>query len=160
MRSGLGSEQRVRSFFDAYRAAFERYDAAAIADLFAYPGHVTSDAGEVGLIPVTSRDTWIAQLERLLAMYGALDVGSAQLLDLHVVELSPRLLQASGHWGLRDRTGAALYDFQATYTLVERDDALRISAIAHNEVPRYRACVARLRALRAQESAGPERKGG
>ena len=33
-------------FLDAYRNAFEAFDASAVADLFTYPCQITSDAGE------------------------------------------------------------------------------------------------------------------
>jgi hypothetical protein len=36
----------VRSFLESYRDAFERLDAAAIADHYAYPSHITGDADE------------------------------------------------------------------------------------------------------------------
>jgi hypothetical protein len=151
----LISKRRAREFFETYRTAFERYDAAAIADLFAYPSHVTGDAAEVALTPVTSREAWVGQLERLLALYRAIGAVSARPAQLTVVELSPWVLQALVHWELTDQNGAALYDFQAAYTLVELGGALRISSVAHNEVPRYRACLARLQAGGSRAGAGP-----
>jgi len=82
----------INAFFDSYRTAFEHQDAAAIADHFAYPGHVTSDAGEIALVPITSRQEWIGKAEQLLGMYRAVGVGSARVLDLTVAEISPRLV--------------------------------------------------------------------
>ena len=134
----------IRAFLESYRQAFERFDTSAIADHFAFPGHATADSSEIGLTPITDRGAWIGQLDRLLAMYRAIDVASARILELSVTELSPRLFQAVVHWGLDDRAARRLYDFQAAYTLAEIGNALRITAIAHNEIPRYRACVARL----------------
>jgi len=40
----------VRALLESYRDSFERLDAAAIADHFAYPSHITGDADEVALI--------------------------------------------------------------------------------------------------------------
>ncbi len=122
----------VDAFFESYRTAFERLDAPAIADHFAYPSHITGEAGEIVLVSVPGRQEWIGKIEQLLAGYRAIGFGSARVLDLAPTELSPRLVQAMVHWALYDGAGRMLYDFQAAYTLVKIDDMLRISAIAHN----------------------------
>ncbi len=49
------SEAGVQRFFTSYRAAFEQSDAAAIAGHFAYPCHITSDAGEIVLMPIAEQ---------------------------------------------------------------------------------------------------------
>ena len=136
----------VRAFFDSYRAAFERQDAAAIADHFAYPAHVTSDTGEIVLVPITNRPEWISKVEQLLGMYRAIGVGSAHVLDLMLTEISPRLLQAKINWALQTAAGEPLYDFEAIYTLAHTAGAFHIAAIAHNELPQYQACYTRLKA--------------
>jgi hypothetical protein len=149
--------QRVHTFFESYRVAFERQDAPAIAEHFAYPSHLTSDAREIDLMAVAAKPDWIGQVERLLAMYRAIGVGSAHVLELASTELSPRLVQAVVHWALHDVSGGRLYDFQAMYTLAMIDDALRITAIAHNEIPRYRECLARLKSQGLLGDASSER---
>ena len=136
----------MSDFFDSYRGAFERQDAAAIADHFAYPGHVTSDAGEIVLVPITNRQEWIGKVEQLLGMYRAIGVGTARVLDLALTEISPHLLQAQIHWALQTSAGERLYDFEAIYTLAQTAGAFHITAIAHNEMPQYQACYARLKA--------------
>jgi hypothetical protein len=138
----------ISAFFDSYRAAFERQEAAAVADHFVYPGHVTSDAGEITLVPITNRQEWIGKLEQLLGMYRAIGVATAQVLDLKLIEISPRLLQAHIHWALHNAAGERLYDFEAIYTVAQTGGAFRITALAHNETPRYQACYARLKAQR------------
>jgi len=139
----------VNAFFESYRAAFERFDAPAIVDHFAYPSHVTSDTGETVLMAVAGRQDWIVQIERLIGMYRAIAVSSARMLDVVVTELSPRLVQACVRWGLYDGAGNNLYEFDAIYTLAAINGALRITAISHNEIPRYQACRARLQSHRA-----------
>ena len=141
-------QTQVNAFFDSYRGAFERQDAAAIADHFAYPGLVTSDAGEISLVPITNRQEWIDRLEQLLGMYRAIAVSSARVLDLTLSEISPRLAQAHLHWALHNAAGELLYDFEAIYTVAQSGGAFHITAIAHNEMPRYQACYARLKAQR------------
>jgi hypothetical protein len=145
----------VNAFFESYRTAFERLDATAIADHFAYPSHVTSDAREIGLVPVSSKQDWINDIERLLAMYRAIDFGSARVLDLALFELSPRVVQAMVRWALHDTAGGSLYDFQAMYTLVGINETLRIATIAHNEIPRYRECLGRLQSQRTVGDGSP-----
>jgi len=139
----------VSAFLDSYRAAFERGDASAVADHFVYPGHVTSDAGKIVLVPITARQEWLGKVEELLGMYQAIQLSSAHVLDLALTEISSRLIQAQVHWAMHDAAGLRLYDFVAIYTLANIDDAFRIAAIAHNELPQYQACLARLKAQRA-----------
>ena len=64
---------------------------------------------------------------------------------LQVSELTPRLAQATVRWTLVDATGTRIYDFDATYTLADLGDGMRITAIAHNEAALLRAAVARER---------------
>ena len=146
----------VNAFFDSYCTAFERSDAAAIADHFAFPCHTTSDTGAMRVIHVADKAEWAGTIEQLLSMYRVIDVSSARVLALAVAELSPRLVQAVVHWGLHDSAGRDLYDFEATYTLAEIEGALRVAALAHNEIPRYEACVARLQSERAHEAGLPD----
>ena len=139
---------QINAFFYSYRTSFEHQDAAAIADHFSYPGHVTSDTGEIALAPITNRQEWIGKVEQLLGMYRAIGVGSARVLDLVLTEISPRLLQAHIRWALHTAAGEHLYDFEAIYTVAQTAGAFHIAAIAHNEQPQYQACYARLRAQR------------
>ncbi len=139
----------VSAFFDSYRTAFERQDAAAIADHFAYPGLVASDTGEIVLVPVTNRQEWIGRVEQLLGMYRVIGFGSARILALALIEISPRLVTAQIHWALHTAAGERLYDFEAIYTVAQTAGAFHIAAIAHNELPQYQTCLARLKAQRA-----------
>lgn len=130
------------AFLDSYRGAFERFHAPAIADHFAYPCHVTSDTGEIVLTPVTTQDDWTGQIEQLLSTYRRTGVSAARILERRVTELSPRLLQAVVHWALYDSAGGLLYRFEAAYTLAHVGGALRITALAHNELPKLQARLA------------------
>ncbi len=139
----------VKGFFEGYRGAFERLDAGAIADHFAYPSHVTSDSDQISLVPVAEKPDWIGTIQHLLDMYRAVGFSSAQIRKLATTELSPGLVQAIVHWALHDGAGRLLYEFEAAYTLAKLNGAFRIAALAHNEIPRYRACVARLQSASA-----------
>lgn len=138
----------VNRFFESYRTAFAALNAAAIADLFTYPLHIISDAGEIFLNVIETRDDWIEQLDELLDNYRMIGFSSARILNLALNEFSPRLVQADIHWGLYDGAGGLLYDFKAMYTLVMIDDSLRIAAISHDEIPKYQACLSRLNSER------------
>ena len=141
----MAERSKIHAFLDAYRAAFEARDVAAVADLFSYPCQVTDDADAVAVTTVPSREAWIPQLERLVAAYGAIGVHSAEILHAHVTELTPRLAQVTVRWTLSDEAGARIYDFDASYTLADLGDGIRITAIAHNETVRLRAAVASVR---------------
>jgi hypothetical protein len=67
------------------------------------------------------------------------------VLGLQVIELAPRLAQATVHWGLVDEQRGRIYDFDASYTLADFGEGMRITAIAHNETPRLRASLERQR---------------
>jgi hypothetical protein len=135
----------VRDFLDAYRAAFEAFDAPAIADLFSYPCQVTADADEIVVTTVATREAWIPQIERLVAAYRAIGVQATEVLGLHMIELAPRLAQATVRWGLVDEEGGRIYEFDSSYTLADLVEGARITAIAHNETPRLRALLERQR---------------
>ena len=136
----------VTRFLDSYRAAFERFDAPAIADHFAFPCHVVGAGEEVSLLAVSSREEWLPVLERLLGMYRAIGVGSARIAHLSVADLGPNLTQALVQWTLQDGAGHPLYAFDAAYTLAGVGGTLRVAALAHNEMPRSRELLVRLRA--------------
>ncbi len=142
-------QTQVVAFFDSYRAAFEQRDAAAIADHFAFPGLVISDAGEITLAPITDRPSWIGRLQQLLGMYRAIEVATAQVLALTVTEISPHLAVAHIRWGLETAAGQRLYDFTGVYTVAQLDGAWRIVALANDEMPHYRECLTRLKAQRS-----------
>ncbi len=131
----------MKRFFESYRSAFGRKDPDAIADHFAYPAHVASDAGQVMLSPVSSRHEWRSQVEQLMRMYQQIDFQSARVLALSVKELTARLLQACVHWALDDTQGKRLYDFEAIYTLGHFREGWKIVAMSHNELARYWTCL-------------------
>ena len=135
----------VRAFFTSYCTAFIRQDAPAIAKRFADVVHVTSDEGRDVTVRVATADEWRATIDRLLEMYRAIDVGAVEALGLATDPLSSRLVQARLRWALYDKSRRPLYEFDAMYTLARHTESFRITAIAHNEIPHYRDCLARVR---------------
>ena len=51
-----------------------------------------------------------------------------------MVELTPGLAQAAT-WGLVDQEGGRIYDFDASYTLADLGQGMRITAIATTRLP-------------------------
>jgi hypothetical protein len=133
----------VRAFFTSYCTAFIRRDAPAIAGHFAALVHVASDTGEDVSVHVATAAEWRKTIDRILEMYRVIDVGSLEATGLAIDALSPRLVQARLRWALTDKATRPLYEFDAMYTLARHTEIFRITAIAHNEIPEYRRCLAR-----------------
>jgi hypothetical protein len=136
------SGSQVRSFFDTYRETFARYDAAALADLFAFPLQVLSDAEQITPLSIASREDWVGVLEGLLGGYRTLGVAAGEPLEFDATELTPRISSTRVHWELRREDGSAIYQFTAVYTVVASDGQWRVAAIAHDELPKLGAALA------------------
>ena len=135
--AGISTEQ-VKAFLEAYASAFQRLDRDAVADRYAYPAHVVTYDGGVRLLAVPTREAWMAVIERILQMYGAMGVRQAVMADLRVVFISPQIAQARTTWDLRGEGDKPLYRFEATYTLALFDGDLKIAqVISENEQPKF-----------------------
>jgi hypothetical protein len=134
----------VRAFFTSYCTAFIRQDVPAIVRHFADVVHVATDVGDDVNVHVANGAEWRTTIERILEMYRAIDVGSVVATGLATDALSARLVQARLRWALSDKAGGPLYEFDAMYTLARHTETFRITAIAHNEIPEYRRCLASL----------------
>jgi hypothetical protein len=133
----------VDAFLRSYRDEFERFDGSAIADHFSYPVHTTSDTAQTPAISVSSREEWVGRINQLLGAYRQIGVASAHAESTTALELSPQLYQAALRWALHSAAGEVLYRFDAMYTLAKIDGRFTITAVAHNELPRLQACLAR-----------------
>ena len=132
----------VRAFFTSYVTAYIRQDAEAICRNFADIVHVSGDNGKRVEVHVATREEMRKSISHLLEMYRAINFGSAEILAIGTDEMSSRLVQARLRWLLRDKTGEPLYEFDTMYTLARHTEIFRITALAHNEIPHYRACLA------------------
>ena len=140
----------VRAFFTSYCTAFIRQDAPAIAGHFADLVHVASDDGDKVSVQVSDTADWRQTIDRILEMYRAIDVGSLEATGLATDPLSARLVQVRLRWALSDKAGGPLYEFDAMYTLARHTEKFRITALAHNELPEYRRCKAKLESVAAK----------
>lgn len=135
--TGISADQ-ARAFLEAYASDFQRQDKDAVADRYAYPAHVVTHDGGVTLVPAPSREAWLAVIERILKMYGAMGVRRAAITDLSVVTVSPQIAQAQLTWDLHGEDDRPLYQFEATYTLALLDDGIKIvQVISENEQPKF-----------------------
>lgn len=132
----------AEEFFDDYRLAFTRDDIDALIGCFAFPLHTVSITADPPAISVSSREDWLPVLRELLAAYRTLDVADALRLEMDLSRPIPGVVAARVHWGLRRSDGSRVYEFTALYTLVQTSGALRIVAIAHDEVARLREAMA------------------
>jgi hypothetical protein len=137
-------QRRVDAFLRSYGVAFEHLDGAQVAAHFAFPLHVVSDDGELKINTVPSLAEWLPQVERLTGAYRRIGVRSAHPEETSIQAVSPRLVQVRVRWRLLDGAGAEVYEFSAGYALAEVQGELRIVALAHDELPRLRARLARV----------------
>jgi hypothetical protein len=134
----------VRAFFTSYCTAFIRQDAPAIARHFADTVHVASDTGDDVRVHVFDAVEFGKTIDGMLEIYRAMGVGSIEATGLATDALSPRLVQARLRWVIMDKAARPLYEFDAMYTLARHTEKFRITAMAHNEIPEYRRCMAAL----------------
>ena len=136
----------VRAFFTTYCTAYIRLDVPAIMRHFADVVHISSDTGDDVHVHVATAGELTKTVSHLLEMYRTIGFKSAEVTGLATDELSSRLVQARLRWRLYDQSLRALYEFDAMYTLARHTEKFRITALAHNEIPQYRRCAAKLRA--------------
>jgi hypothetical protein len=140
----MKSTAAVRAFFTTYVSAYIRQDARAVCGHFADLVHLSADTGTQVTVHVAKKDEMLKTVTHLLEMYRAIGFVSAEVLALATDEMSPRLVQARLRWLLRGKEGQPLYEFDAMYTLARHTEIFRIIALAHNEVPRYKQCLAEM----------------
>ena len=131
-------------FLDAYRSAFEHRDIDAIVDLFAFPCHVTGDGDPASLEIATNREEWKPVIQRIFDAYERIGVDTATIENVSTDNVSPRLAVVRVAWHLKNADGATLYEFTSVYTLAEVEGRRRVSAVAHDELPKLRACLKRV----------------
>lgn len=132
----------VDEFFAEYAADFATYDAATVAEHFAYPVQAVGDTDAEPDVNTAGREEWLLVLDHLLGAYRELGVTGAWLHSMQVTRLGCGLHVAWVGWRLLRADKSPVYNFKASYTLVASHGRLRISAIAHNEVPKLRAALA------------------
>ncbi len=124
-----------------YFAAYQKGDIEEILDWFLLPCHFVSDADEVALMPLATREACRAGVERVVNWHERLGVKGRRIVKQLIIELSPRISCVDVEVEVELEGGVKLYDFEAVYTFVRRGDDWRIAAITHNQIPRLLSCV-------------------
>jgi len=130
-------EQALDAYFDAY----QRDHIDEILDWFLLPCHVVSDADNVVLTPLATKEACRVGVERVLNWHRDLGVKRRRIVKQLIIELSPRVSCVDVKVDIEDCAGGKLYDFEAVYTFVRSGSAWRVAAITHNQIPRLLSCV-------------------
>jgi hypothetical protein len=119
-------------FFADYAAAYDAFDATAIADRFAVPSYILhSDRAAAAF---TARETLVANMERVNDLNRAHDYGRAETGALAITAFAPTLAQVTVPWTIRTRAGAILWQFTCTYNLAKGADGWKI-LVCTNHAP-------------------------
>jgi hypothetical protein len=132
----------VLAFLDAYRAAFEAFDAQAIVDLYALPAHVVSDGEPVALRPFADAGACLEGVQFVLDRHRRLGVRAGRVLEFDLLELASKIAVFRLRFEFHDGAGAPLYDYHGVYTLVPKGAGWGVAAISHDQIPRLTAAVA------------------
>ena len=122
----------LRAFFVRYGAAFETYDAAAVAAHFATPALLVRDGVPTALAePADLLDS----VERLLDLHRAWGVETARVAAVAEVEAAPEHRIARVDWRLGRRASRVRWTYTTTYVLVQADADGRIVAALTHDAP-------------------------
>ena len=124
----------LRDYFMRYGAAFEAYDADAIAGFFALPALFVRDGVPVG---VQTREALLESVDGLLALHRAWDVEKARVAHVEELEAAPGHRLARVDWRLGRRVSRLGWTYATTYVLVpdDTDDGWHIAAALTHDAP-------------------------
>ena len=122
----------LRAYFERYAAAFEAFDAAAIAGHYATPALLVRDG-----VPTTlaSPEAVLDSVERLLDLHRAWGVETARVAAVAEVEAAPEHRIARVDWRLGRRASRVRWTYTTTYVLVQADADGRIVAALTHDAP-------------------------
>ena len=123
-----------------YFKAYEQFRIDEIIDGFLLPCHLVSDAEEVVLMPLPTKES-CRVVQRVLDWHRGLGVERFSIAKQVIIELSPRISCVDVKVDVEDGAGVKLYDFEALYTFVRSASTWRIAAITYNQIPRLLSCV-------------------
>ncbi|HEX8297889.1 MAG TPA: hypothetical protein VF594_01910 [Rubricoccaceae bacterium] len=120
------AEARIHAMLDAYGAAFEAYDAPAIAAHFAVPTLLVRDGTTTTL---ESPADVLDSVERLLDLHRAWGVETARIAALAIVETAPAHVIARVDWRLGRRASRLRWTYTTSYVLVPGNGPLPASPL-------------------------------
>lgn len=122
----------VGQFFSRYAAAFEQYDAPAIAACYITPCLFVRDGVTEAL---DSSDAVAESVHALLDLHRAWDVQTARPASVSTLETGPRHAVVRVDWRLGRRRSRVKWTFATTYTLVPADDDWQIAVAITHDAP-------------------------
>jgi hypothetical protein len=131
------SREETQTFFETYRAAFNRLDGDAVADLWCEASGIADSGGPEG----TARLSWWPQDAPMRANHRALcevyrqaDYGRADFTLQQHVAMGANHAFAHLHWTITRADGSLLQQFQTGYQLMRTASGPRVLlAVAHQE---------------------------
>ncbi|MET7403640.1 DUF4440 domain-containing protein [Dactylosporangium sp. NPDC005572] len=115
-------DDRVTTFFDAFRVASDALDTATLAGCFA-DAFLAAEPG--GARPIT-RDAFLQALPRRAQMFADAGVGRAELTDLRVQPLDDRYRLVRTEWSAPRLDGGAPVRLSSSFLLHDDGGTLRI----------------------------------
>ena len=110
---------RLRPFFKRYGAAFETYDADAVAAYYVLPCLFVRDGATVA---VATREGVVESVEALLEVHRGWDVQIARPAAVALLEQGPGHALARVDWRLGRKESRLAWSFSTTYALVPGAD--------------------------------------
>lgn len=123
--------REIRTFFEAYRNAFDALDGEAVARLYAVPSGIASDTGyEHWLAFEPIRDNMVA----LCQLYKANGYLNAQFEPEGFIEQGEHYAIADVRWQIERSNGQPPWQFNTTYNLIRTGEGWRVLlCTAYNE---------------------------
>jgi len=113
----------IKSFFEAYRNAFNQLDGHAVADLYAEPSGIVQDAIYTHW---PSRAQVVANMTALCDVYRAKGFVRAEFEPGQFIDQGEHHAVADVHWRIDWRDGHSPWRFNTTYNLVRAADGWRV----------------------------------
>lgn len=136
-RPGSQAVQDLRTFLKEYEAAFNRFDARAIARAYA-PSFLMSDGHHEE--PLRNDETLLEGILRAGEFYKHLGVASVRLTPGAEESIDDTHALLKTHWNLLKQNGDELVDFDSAYVVRRRRDTWEIIlVIATDEEKQMRA---------------------
>jgi len=116
-------KREIEDFLEAYRAAFDRLDGEAIADLYAVPSGLLAGRAYVHW---ARREEIVANLSALCAIYARDGYAGARREGFEVVPLGADSVLTNVSWRLERSHGGLPHRFRTAYNLVRSTDGWRV----------------------------------
>lgn len=114
---------RSQDFFDQYAAAYQSYDADAVADMYFLPAVLMSDDAKS---VYTSHDAIVVVIEELMQKFQALGVMEFEAEVCQAMKLSENIMFCNVKWNFRNITNEVVFSCFVSYTMQSDNEQLKI----------------------------------